>query len=130
MPNNKLAFTVAYLLSVIVSLQYVNQKGRLLRRLAEALVNRRLSTVPKLVHTNPLSLEAYSELGGISIQMSKIPRNKIMYRLHLFFLKVYLVEYIGSEWYKIGHKLIIDQPPTKVYYTIFLIEANSEAPGW
>ena len=27
-------------------------------------------------------------------------------------------------------KLIIDQPPTEVYFTIFLIEATSEAPGW
>ena len=26
-------------------------------------------------------------------------------------------------------KLIIDQPPTEVYFTIFLIEATSEAPG-
>ena len=27
-------------------------------------------------------------------------------------------------------KLIIDQPPTEVYFNIFLIEATSEAPGW
>ena len=26
-------------------------------------------------------------------------------------------------------KLFIDQPPTEVYFTIFLIEATSEAPG-
>ena len=30
---------------------------------------------------------------------------------------------------KIRLKLIIDQPPTEVYFTIFLIEATSEAPG-
>ena len=27
-------------------------------------------------------------------------------------------------------KFIIDQPPTEVYFTTFLIEATSEAPGW
>jgi hypothetical protein len=34
-----------------------------------------------------------------------------------------------AKFFLLSPKLIIDQPPTEVYFTIFLIEATSEAPG-
>ena len=53
----------------------------------------------------------------------------------IFFEVFWFSVLVGSApWVRIffffSLKLIINQPPIEVYFTIFLIEATSEAPGW